>query len=125
MSHTIHYDPTDHILSLNLYGQEDSEGILALVNDLSQISKQTQCERVVTDIREVDLNISMMDIYNVIGRSVAVARQLGVDIYRVRHAVIAHDHQTMPRYYETIAQEFGHPAKVFHDLEDAKAWLKA
>lgn len=124
MSHTIHYDPNDHIVSLTLYGREDSAGILALVADLAKISKKNKCERVVTDIRECDLNISMMDVYSVLGQSISIVNETGVNIFHIRHAVIAHEHQTMPRYYETIAQEFGHPAKVFHDLEDAKAWLK-
>lgn len=124
MSHIIQYDPNDHIVSLILYGREDGAGILAMVADLAKVSKKNACERVVTDMRECDLNISMMEVYSVLGQSISIVNETGVNIYRIRHAIVAHEQQLMPHYYETIAQEFGHPAKVFQDLEDAKAWLK-
>jgi hypothetical protein len=105
------------------------EGILAFdevnefISEGALIAKENNCHFFLSDYREVRLKLSTMEIFELPQLLQDIFASFGLNILRIKRAVVAARDLDDYLFYETVAFNRGQYAKVFTDIDDAKNWM--
>ena len=123
MSYTLEHEIVEDYIVLILKGNFDLSTLVEAAARILGVSASSGCTRILTDVRQADMDVSMMDINTLIGKSFELTHGHGVSLYSLRHALLSAESQYLTRFYESIANEHGLSTKTFHDPAEGKAWL--
>ena len=125
MSHTIKYNPEEHIIEIKVQGTVNIEEFKEIASQGVQIAKDEDCFRVLSDYREVTkIDLSTMDIYELPKILSGISALAEVRVSRFRRAIVVMPKDaTDANFAETVAANQGQNAKFFLDVEEARKWL--
>jgi len=123
MSHTIIYNSETHVIESKFNGDLNFEEVKEFISAGALISRENNCPFFLSDYREVKLELSTMDIYEVPQLLQDIFASFGLNVRRLRRAVVAAADLEDYLFYETVAFNRGQYAKVFTDVDEARKWL--
>ena len=92
--------------------------------NIIRTAKRENCFRILTDLSKAELNVSVMQTFNLPQDIVEFAAAEGLEIHAFKRAFVVSENQDVLDFYETVARNSSHHIRLFHDIEEAKAWLK-
>ncbi|MBK8784617.1 MAG: hypothetical protein IPO22_23105 [Anaerolineales bacterium] len=124
MPYSVEYLPEDNIIYTQFTGKVDLTQLHEGGAEIIRVALRENCQRTLTDFREADLTVSVLQIFNLPGELVEMAKAAGINIHTVKRAVVSAKDRTGLEFYETVSRNRGHHTKLFLDFEEAKQWLK-
>jgi hypothetical protein len=124
MSYTVEYLPEDHIIVTQFTGEVELTQLRECVAEIIRVAQRENCLRILTDFREAELDVSVLQIFNMPGELLKTANAAGVNIYSVKRAIVSSTERQGLSFYETVSRNRNHNTKLFLDFEEAKKWLK-
>jgi hypothetical protein len=118
MSYTVDFDAETGIVYIRVFGQLDRAAAPAVVGELVKLMRDRDCRAVINDLRDTDLRLGAVDLFEV---SRLVDRTRLAD--GVPRAVVTRNDHELAGFYETINANLGHRVRVFTDPDEARAWL--
>ena len=123
MPHSVEYDPQTDIIHIKVEGPLT----LAIVRDVSNaaalLSKERGCLRILNDLREASIQLSMLEIYSLPGSIAKITSALGLPVHNFRRAVVLPEGTTLLPFFETVSRNRMQNVTLFHDIEAARKWL--
>ena len=107
------------------------EGLLTMQDaldataDVVQMAKEHGCFRVLTDLREATLKLSMVEVYNYPILSAEIASAAGLQVYQFKRAYVTLEGEKLLPFFENVSINRFHKVKVFYTIESAEQWLFA
>jgi hypothetical protein len=123
MSHTIIYNAETDVIESKFQGVLTFDEVKKFISEGALISKEKNCRFFLSDYREVRLKLSILEIFEVPQLIKDGFASFGLNVYRLRRAVVAAEDLKDYRFYENVAFNRGQYAKVFTDIDEAKKWL--
>jgi len=88
-----------------------------------QLAKEKACHRVLNDLREAKLKLSMIDVYNLPKLHSESGSTLGMEVLKFKLAVVVSSGEKLAYFFETVTRNRMQNVKVFYDDESARQWL--
>lgn len=124
MPYTVEHDPVENIVIAKIWGKANLPRLEEFAEEVVLAIRRANCFRVLTDLRSLELDVPLIGLYSLPGTLGNIASARHVDIFAVRRALVIPDGEGKWNFYETISYNRGHVMKAFHDLQEAKDWLK-
>ena len=105
-------------------GKADLAELREFAVSIIRTAKRENCFRILTDLSKAELNMTVMQTFNLPQDITEFAAAAGLDIHAFKRAFVASENQDVLDFYETVARNRSHYTRLFHDIEEAKAWLK-
>ena len=123
MPYTIEYDPEAGLVASRVQGVVDLEEIKVFARAAAKVLKENNCRLLLNDFREVTLALSTMDIHGLPQLFETLLSAEGIERYSVKRALVTTADQSDYTFFETVSVNRAHNVKLFHDIEEARAWL--
>ena len=123
MPYAVEYDQKANIIHAKVAGPLTVETIRDLANAVALISKERGCFRVLNDLREASMQLSMLETYSLPKMLAEIASSLGLPIQRFRRADLLPDPWKLSQFYETVSKNRVQNVALFQDIETARKWL--
>ncbi len=120
MGITVHYDEEHDCLVGTLKGIMTQAAIQAYSEEVVNMAPSYTSRRLLTDMREAELDMGKGEIYFLPG----VLNDVGLNQSWQRAIVMSIQHKDY-EFYERVCQSQGFTVKIFSDLEQAFNWLTA
>ena len=124
MTHSVEYDVTENMVMAGITGEADLAELREFAVNIIRTAKRENCFRILTDLSKAELNVTVMQTFNLPQDIVEFAVSEGLEIHAFKRAFVASENQDVLDFYETVARNRSHHIRLFHDIEEAKAWLK-
>src|SRR5215470_13275041 len=122
MPYTVEYDPQG-IITAKVQGQVTIAVVRNLTRDIYQLAKEKDCQRILTDLRKAELKLAMVEVYTLPKLFSEIAAENGLQIYKLKRAMLAPSGESLPDFFETVSRNRVHNIKVFTDELLARQWL--
>jgi len=119
MPYIIAYVPQG-IITAKVQGQLTMVIVRDLTRDVLQLAKERDCQRVLNDLREAKLKLSMADVFILPKLFSESASTLGVQILKLKRAVVVSNGETLSHFFETVSRNRIHNVRIFYDHESAR-----
>ena len=124
MSHTVEYDPEEKIVIATFMGDTNLRDLQECLANIIRVAKRENCAYILSDLREANLQVSVMQTYHLPDTVHEAISEEGISLQRLKRAFVGAKDQDILQFYETVSVNHGEYTKLFHDLEEAKSWLK-
>ena len=124
MPYSVEYDPEENIVMATFMEKVDLSDLLKGLANIIRVAKQENCNYILTDLHQANLQVSVSQAYNMPDTIKKITREEDVSLHQIKRAFVAAKHQDILEFYETVSANRGHHTKLFHDIEEAKSWLK-
>ena len=124
MTHSVEYDAAEKLVMAGITGKVDLAEIREFAVNIIRTAKRENCFRILTDLSKAELNVTVMQTFNLPQDIVEFAVSEGLEIHAFKRAFVASENQDVLDFYETVARNRSHHIRLFHDIEEAKTWLK-
>lgn len=122
MPYSVEYDPLG-IISIKVQGELTITMVRDFTVEAVHLAKEMDCFRVLTDLQEATLKLSMVDVYNLPNLTAEIASTADLQVYQFKRAlVVLHDEKLAP-FFENVSRNRHQNVKLFHDVEAAWQWL--
>jgi hypothetical protein len=122
MPYSVEYDPLG-IITIKVQGALTMTAVRDFTVEAVQLAKEKDCFRVLTDLQEATLNLSILELYNLPNLTAEIASTAGLQIYQFKRAlVVLHDEKLAP-FFENVSRNRHQNVRLFHDVESAWQWL--
>ena len=125
MEYTYTYNADIHIIEVKYQGKITSKDVGGILSGALQAADENGCVRFLSDCREAELSLSMVDIYRVPKAFADLSASRGLLIWTFRYAILIRKGSRNFGFLETVFINNMQNAKLFFDLEPAKEWLLA
>lgn len=122
MPYMIQHNEQEGIIVVTVRGDFDLPSAQAALKEVIATIVETQCFLMLSDLREANITISVLDIFTLPGMVEEISAKFGLNPRHVRRAIVT-DQQMRMKFYENVFLNRGYPAVLFDDMEKAKAWL--
>ncbi len=123
MTHTITYNSTDGIIELKVQGDLTLISAKEIASELVQLVKAEHCFLILHDLREVTIELSTLDIYELPTVFSEIVTLGGFEIDKLKRAFVAPKGQEDVHFFETVSVNRMQNVKYFFDVDEAKKWL--
>ena len=96
------------------------ERLRRIAPEVANLSKQSGCQRILNDMSGAIIDVSLSEVY-----SSPQQMDLSGISRTTRRALVVPPGFEQAGFLETVTRNRGHNLKVFHDREDAMAWLQS
>ncbi|MFC1652419.1 hypothetical protein ACFL3F_01740 [Planctomycetota bacterium] len=103
-----------------MFGQLQPSDLPSFGSELAVLLEEHDCVRILNDLRDVDLRLSLMDIC----RIPDLVTESGIKGNTKRAIVFSKDAGDY-QFYETVSVNRGQFVRVFTDFDEAETWLTA
>ena len=124
MSHTVEYDPEENMVIAKVMGKVGLPDLLECIANILRVAKQENCIYILTDLHEATLEVSVSQIFSLSDTIGGMAKEQGMAIHAFKRVFIAAKGQDILKLYENASVNRNHNTKLFHDIEEAKSWLR-
>src|SRR5262245_3969232 len=122
MLHSIVYDPQGIIL-VKFHGPLILAEVRQVMVEVGRLAREHQCFRVLSNTRQMELKLSMADIYYLPRMFTERLSAVGLQVHNFKRAVLASPDDRILQFFETISRNRAHDVKIFYDDEAARQWL--
>lgn len=119
-THTVKYENELGFVRTVWTGDIDLGDVRKFVTKTANALNENECRRLLTDARDLDLNMSIFEIYRV-PTILREANFPGV----TRGAILVSEKIEKHSFFVMVANNFGQTFKIFTDPDEAVAWLNA
>ena len=123
MPHSIEYDPQTDIIYIRADGQLTLETVREITNAVALLAKEKGCFRVLNDLHQATMDLSILDVYHVPRLVTEIMSALDLPAHKFRRAVILPGQWKLALFYETISKNRVQNVALFEDIERARQWL--
>ena len=123
MPHSIRYNQEEHIIEIHIQGLITLNELKAVISDVSQAVLENNCFLILGDYREATLKLSTFEIYEVPKIFISTVTPVSISEREVKRALVVTEITEDFRFLETVSANRGQPARLFTDVDKAKAWL--
>lgn len=124
MAYTVEYDPEENMVIATFMEKVDLPDLLKGLANIIRVAKQENCNYVLTDLHQANLQVSVSQAYNMPDTINKITSEEDFLLHQIKRAFVAAKHQDILEFYETVSINRSHNTKLFHDIEEAKSWLK-
>ena len=122
MPYSIEYDEQG-IISIKVQGALTMMVLRTYAMDAVRLAKEKDCFRVLTDLQEAKLKLSMLELYNLPKVLSEIAATAGLQAYQFKRAQVIPDDEKLLHFFENVARNRLQNVRLFHDVESARQWL--
>jgi hypothetical protein len=119
MPYKITYDPGCACIKAWNSGAFDNGVAREIVAEVIRAVSTSDCKRVLIDLRESELALSMTELYS----ASRIASAAGVPESIKRAVVVAEKDSVAYDFFETVLRNIGKGVRVFTDPDEANRWL--
>ena len=124
MLHTIVYQPHEPgIILVKLQGPLTLAEVRQVMAEVLRLASEHQCFRVLSDAQELDLKLSMGDVYYLPDMFAELGSNLGLFVRKFKRAILTAPNDEILKFFETVAKNRGQNVKLFQAEEPARQWL--
>lgn len=123
MPRSVSYDAEAGLVLIRIEGRVDMSVIRAALPQVLRVAAEHDCFRVLSDLREADLMISTVELYDLPQTIADAMSKAGVKVQKYRRAIVIARNLEDFAFFETVARNRGHVLRTFHDVDAAKNWL--
>lgn|SRR5574341_31509 len=123
MAYSIHYEAEEGYLAVTVQGRLDVSAANELIAGIVRAAQENDCYKVLSDYREAELELSLVDLFDVPALIASQAASSGVDPHWFKRALIVAGDLGGFSFYETVSRNRSQNIRVFHDYDEAKTWL--
>jgi len=124
MAYTVEYDPEENMVIATFMEKVDLPDLLKGLANIIRVAKQENCNYILTDLHQANLQVSVSQAYNMPDTINKITSEEDFLLHQIKRAFVAAKHQDILEFYETVSINRSHNTKLFHDIEEAKSWLK-
>ncbi len=124
MTHTVEYNSERHIVESHVHGETDLGELQRIARETMRVVKEKNCFNILTDLLDARLNASTADMYFHPQDLAEIIKEAGLSVHQLQRAFVVSETSELYKFYENVATNRGHNAKLFNDLEEARAWLQ-
>ena len=124
METTIIYTPGEDIITVTIHGMADFGSMPKMLAQLADQLIETNCVYVLVDVRNAQLNMSLLELLTLPGMILSLARDRGIDLKSLQRAMVSLKDPKMLEMFEILTRYLGGNFRRFHTIEEAKTWLK-
>jgi len=122
MPYSVEYNPLG-IISIKVQGELTMTMVRDFTVEAVHLTKERYCFRVLTDLQEANLKLSMVEVYGLPNLTAEIASMAGLQVYQFKRAlVVLHDEKLAP-FFENVSRNRHQNVRLFHDVESARQWL--
>lgn len=125
MEYTYTYNADAHIIEVKYQGKITSKDVEGILSGALQAAEENGCIKFLSDCREAELSLSIMDIYRVPKTFADLSASRGLRVRTFRYAILISKGNNDFGFLETVFINNMQKAHLFFDLEAAKEWLIA
>jgi hypothetical protein len=125
MEYTYLYNADAHIIEVKYLGKITSKDVGGILSGALQAAEENRCVRFLSDCREAELGLSVMDIYRIPKTLADLSASRGLLVQTFRYAILINNDRKLFGFLENVLINNMQRAKLFFDLEPAKEWLIA
>ena len=122
MPYSIEYDSVG-IIRIKVQGALSLAGIRDVAPGLAQLIKEKHCPRLLTDLREARLKLSMPDIYTLPKLVSEIASARDLPIHTLKRAIVVSQDTKLAYFFETVSRNRVQNVQLFYDDTSAQQWL--
>lgn len=122
MPYSIKFEISPERIEVNYSGTVTDEEYKQAISDFVNFNKDKNCLLVLTDLREMKVTPSILNVYN----SINTFEKMGID-NRTSEALILEKNKFVEsniKFYENACQNRGYNVRIFYNSDDAIHWLK-
>lgn len=123
MEYTYKYNADAHIIEVKYSGKITSKDVGGILSAALQAAEENGCVLFLSDCREAELGMSVMDIYRVPKTFADLSASRGLFVQTFRYAIVISNDKRLFGFLENVFINNMQRAKLFFDLEPAKEWL--
>ena len=124
MSYTVEYDPEENMVIAKVMGKVGLPDLLECIANILRVAKQENCIYILTDLHEATLEVSVSQIFSLSDTIGGMAKEQGMAVHAFKRVFIAAKGQDILELYKNASVNRNHNTKLFHDIEEAKSWLR-
>jgi hypothetical protein len=125
MEYTYNYNADAHIIEAKYQGKITSKDVGGILSGALLAAEENGCVRFLSDCREAELGLSVMDIYRIPKTFAELSASRGLLVRTFRYAILISKGSRNFGFLETVFINNMQKARLFFDLEPAKEWLMA
>jgi len=123
MSYKFTHNSELHILELIIEGEYGFSDAKQLIADAIEWVKKYNCYKVLADVRNAKLRLSIIDFYEAPQIIANLFKTVDIPISKLKRAVVITKGTRNVDFLETVVANRGQTMKLFHDIDEAKEWL--
>ena len=123
MPHTIIYNSETQAIEMRARGDLNLAEAKEIILEMARMATEKNCQLLLSDYREAVIAMTTLEIYELPKLVANMVTPLGVNIYRIKRAIIANKGAKNLPFFETVTANSGQNAKLFYDIDQAKKWL--
>ena len=123
MSHTVAYNSEAHLIETRVQGILTMEEAKEIISEIIQAGKSSNCYLCLSDYREAELDLSVIELYNVPRIIARESAAQGLLANKFKRAIVVKRDLKDFYFFETVTLNSGQNAKLFEDIDEAKKWL--
>ncbi len=120
---TVTYDDADHLILISIHGPVNMTVVDEIRSKSMKAVADHNCMRALVDLRDAQPDLSSFDLFFQPHRTADELATIGRKETQFFRALIVGEKNDEIRYYTTVAENRGHPVKLFYDEDSAKTWL--
>lgn len=123
MPYSIKFEISPRRIEVEYSGTVTDDEFNQAINDFVNFNKDKNCLLVLTDLTEMKVTPSILNVYN----SINTFEKMGID-NRTSEALILEQNKFVEsniKFYENACQNRGYNVRIFYNREDALKWLKS
>lgn len=124
MSIQVMFSEKDQIISAKMSGEFNWPTIEQWVPQIAVCIKENDCHKVLLDMREIKLSLSTVSIYLTPKKLSSEFEKYGIDIRRLRRAVLVKGFHQDFRFMENVSLNQFQTLRLFSNEQTAREWLK-
>lgn len=116
----------DEILQIIIIKYSGNIALADLKNGSREAAQQIvnhKCYKVLVDCRDINFELSTLEIYDLPETFSFVLNEFGLDLRKIKRALLVSQMKDDYEFVETVATNRGYWVKLFDDLKKAKKWL--
>jgi len=123
MTHSIEYNPETGIVEIKFQGIVTLNEMKEFLSETKSILVEKGSFLILSDFLEAKLSLSTIEIYNLPKTVSDEIAPLDISVHKLKRAVVISKGSEDFAFGETVMSNRGQNLKIFHNGDEAKAWL--
>ncbi|MAY02495.1 MAG: hypothetical protein CMQ38_05900 [Gammaproteobacteria bacterium] len=121
--HSVRYDADNSMILIEYHGVVHKTDVKSIRSRAIELTNEHQCHLSLTDFRDATFELSTLDIVELPESTSKAYSENDLSVANVKRAIVVGDGAEELEFLETVSINRGQNVKLFHDFDQAKAWL--
>jgi hypothetical protein len=123
MPYSVTYDADGGYIVIRVQGRLNLAAVNDIASEAIRVANEAQCSLVLSDFREATLEFSTFDLYEVPRLLAKLIAPTGRAVHEFKRALVVSEEVENLGFFELVSRNRAQNVRVFHDYDEAKAWL--